>query len=66
MIFRDKVYRFRIVNADFTKIYHKLKFIGANPSGEEAVIDFYIVGTDSSLTNKPIGPVAKIDAMAPA
>ena len=30
------------------------------------IVDFYIVGTDSSLRNKPYGPVSEIDSIAPA
>lgn len=38
MIFRDAVYRFRLVNADFTKIYQKLKFVGTNSSNHSVPI----------------------------
>jgi len=27
MIFRNNLYRFRLANADFTKFYHKIRFM---------------------------------------
>lgn len=30
VFYRDTVYRFRIINADFLKMYHNLKFMGTN------------------------------------
>ncbi len=66
-MFRNNFYRFRIANADFLKMYHIVKFIGTTQQkSNETPIQFWVVGTDSSLLNKPIGPITKLDTIAPA
>lgn len=67
MMFRNNLYRFRIANADFLKMYSNVRFIGTTQQKSDGTpIQFWVVGTDSSLLNKPIGPITKLDIIAPA
>lgn len=66
VFFRDNVYRIRIANADFTKIYKDIKFVGLDSSNNTIAVDFWIIGADSSLSTRPYGPLHKIDFLAPS
>lgn len=66
LIFRETVYRFRIANADFLKTYHHLKFIGTNAKNESVELEFFIIGSDSSLRSVTLGPITSLNTILPA
>jgi FtsP/CotA-like multicopper oxidase with cupredoxin domain len=47
-----RVYRFRIIDMSVSRVY-SLKFIAENAAGDQAWVDFFLIGMDGGFLQRP-------------